>query len=74
MVGKINDRCRRLLRFPYSRQRLDPERFGELRRLVIEPYIVVYRVRRSTVEILRILHGARDLTAMLNREATHDSE
>lgn len=36
-----------------------PGRVAETRELVIAPYIVAYRVKSETIQILRILHSAR---------------
>ena len=36
------------------------------RRLVVHPYLIVYRVRADDrVDVLRIVHGARDLSSMI---------
>lgn len=41
---------------------MEDERIGNRRRLVARPYLIAYRVAKQTeVEILRIVHGARDL-------------
>ena len=41
------------------------EELGDgLRSLPVENYLIFYRVRNSTVEILRVIHGARDLGAI----------
>jgi toxin ParE1/3/4 len=37
---------------------------GGLRSFPIESYIAFYRVRNEVVEIVRIIHGARDLAAI----------
>ena len=37
-----------------------PGRVPETRELVIVPYIVAYRVKGSTIQILRVLHSARE--------------
>ena len=38
------------------------EEFGDgLRSLPVENYLIFYRVRDGAVEVLRIIHGARDL-------------
>jgi toxin ParE1/3/4 len=29
------------------------------RELVVEPYVIAYRVKRGVLQILRVLHGAR---------------
>lgn len=40
-----------------------PGRVPETRELVIPPYIVAYRVKAGTVQILRVLHSARSWPA-----------
>jgi len=69
VARSIKSRCRRLIQFPYSGQVIDRDRYGDLRRLVAGHYIVVYRVEDRTVEILRVLHGARDIASLLDRGA-----
>jgi toxin ParE1/3/4 len=56
--SRIEKATDRLARFPESGR---PGRVDGTRELVIvaTPYVVAYRVRRSTVRILRILHGAQ---------------
>jgi len=57
VAGKIWDATRRLSTHPGLGR---PGRVNRTRELVVPgtPYIVPYRVREDTVEILRILHGA----------------
>lgn len=41
---------------------MEDERIGNRRRLVARPYLIAYRIaKQSEVEVLRIVHGARDL-------------
>jgi toxin ParE1/3/4 len=43
------------------------DEFGEgLRSFPYENYIAFYRATKSAVEIVRIIHGARDLTAIFD--------
>lgn len=37
------------------------------RRLVVKPYIIVYRSDQAFVQILRILHGRRDINTLMLR-------
>jgi toxin ParE1/3/4 len=57
MWDTIESRVERLVDYPRSGR---PGRVPETRELVVAgtPYIVIYRIGRS-VELLRILHGAR---------------
>ena len=44
------------------------------RRLVVGPYLIVYRADRDLVRILRILHGARDIDALLPWDSEDERE
>jgi toxin ParE1/3/4 len=44
------------------------------RRLVVSPYLIIYRPDRDLVRILRILHGARDIDALLPRDSHDERE
>jgi addiction module RelE/StbE family toxin len=56
VVGQLVAAVEPLTEFP-SRGR--PGRVMGTRELIIPPYLVAYRVRADTVEILRVLHGSR---------------
>jgi len=52
--------ARTLTQFPESgRQRIELD--ANARSVVVLPYVVFYRVARSRVEVLRIVHGHRDI-------------
>lgn len=42
-----------------------PDINPEARMLVERPYVILYRILPEYVQIVRVLHGARDLQAML---------
>jgi toxin ParE1/3/4 len=44
---------------------LVPELGPDLRRLVVGHYLIFYRFDDETIFIIRVLHGARDITARL---------
>ena len=48
------------MRFPCLDQNRDEIGPG-LRSFVVSPYVVFYRQVEDTIEVLRVLHGARDL-------------
>ncbi len=58
MVEKIDEAVQNLGKHPYLGR---PGRVPNTRELVVSgtPYIVPYRVKGSTIEILRVLHAAR---------------
>jgi toxin ParE1/3/4 len=38
---------------------------GKLRRLIVPPYLLFYEIEGGAVTVVRIVHGARDLPAVL---------
>lgn len=41
---------------------------GGRRRLVVRPYLIVYRISNNVVRVLRVVHGARDLPNLFATE------
>lgn len=41
-----------------------PEIAKDLRKWTVEPYVMLYRITDDAVEIVRVVHGARNLTAL----------
>jgi toxin ParE1/3/4 len=56
-----------LARFP-EMGRLRPELAPNLRSTLVHPYVLFYRVEGETVQIVRILHGKRDLRRIIQEE------
>ncbi len=66
-VRELRERANRIAEFPHA----GPPRpfWGDDIRIAIHgKYLIVYRVRDATVQVLRIVHGARDLDALFERE------
>jgi toxin ParE1/3/4 len=69
-AAAVDGRCAQLSHLPEigrARQELGPG----LRSLVIEQYLLFYRITPIAIEVLRILHGARDLNQILTEENAH---
>ena len=67
-VSEIRDAARSLTQFA-ARGRIVPEfRQESVRELLVGNYRLVYQVGESTVHILGIIHGARDLGALWERQ------
>ena len=67
LAKAIDDRCSLLSQLPLmgrTREELAPG----LRSVVVEPYVLFYRVTATAVEILRILHGSRDIDAIMKTD------
>ena len=56
-----------LARFP-EMGRPRPELAPNLRSTLVHPYVLFYRVEGETVQIVRILHGKRDLRRIIQEE------
>ncbi len=68
VVDAIESRCRSLASFPdtgRSREDLAPG----LRSAVVAPYLIFYRGAIDHIEIIRILHGRRDIRAIFRKRA-----
>ncbi|MCX7044536.1 MAG: type II toxin-antitoxin system RelE/ParE family toxin [Candidatus Sumerlaeota bacterium] len=42
--------------------------FPGLRSLALKPYIIFYRIREGGIEIIRVVHGSRDIAHLLEAE------
>ncbi len=66
VVEKINTTCEATLADnPFigrPRDALQPD----LRSFPVRPYIIFYRTTEHTIDIIRVLHGARDIDAIFN--------
>jgi len=67
MVDAVLEGSRMHVRFPNMGQKRDELRPG-LRCFVVSPFVVFYRTVDDTIEVLRVLHGARDIGSMFEPE------
>jgi toxin ParE1/3/4 len=68
LAAAVDQRCSQLGQLPgigRAREEIAPN----LRSVVIERYVLFYRVTPSAVEVLRILHGTRDLDRIMRDES-----
>ena len=66
MVDDLNSKFRLLREHPYLGRKRDDLRAG-YRSVVERDYIVLYRVVRRGVEIMRVIHGKRNIPALLRQ-------
>jgi plasmid stabilization system protein ParE len=64
-VDEITNRCAKLIEMPYAYPLVSRLEKSGLRRVVHGHYLILYRITTSSVEIVRVLHGARDLESTL---------
>ena len=67
LAAAIDERGALLSQFPQL-GRSREELAAGLRSLVVERYVLFYRVTAHAVEILRILHGSRDIDSIMKGE------
>ncbi|MEW6247106.1 MAG: type II toxin-antitoxin system RelE/ParE family toxin [Nitrospirota bacterium] len=67
LADRIENDLHRLARHPYLGKIPNDERLAALgyRVLVIENYLVFYKIKGKTLLVHRILHGTRDLPSLL---------
>lgn len=63
VVDDLNAKFRLLREFPYLGRKRDEIRAG-YRSVTAGEYIVLYRIVRRSAEIMRVIHGKRDLPAL----------
>lgn len=64
VLSTIEAKCDRLRDFPLIGPSRDDLRPG-FRMLVADEYVILYRAMRDRIEIIRVLHGKRDLDGLL---------
>lgn len=61
-LGELRLRCRKLVAFPESAP-LRPELGRGVRLKIFRNYLILYVVHTDTLEIRRVVHGARNLVS-----------
>jgi toxin ParE1/3/4 len=64
-VDELKERCTRLTDMPLAYPLVPRHEASGLRRLPHGDYSIFYRVGQDAVEIIHVLHGARDYEAIL---------
>src|SRR6202049_1922580 len=67
-LRSLDRACEALAQWPHSGRARD-ELFRGVRSIAVEAYVVFYRVGNSAIEIIRVLHGRRDVDAIFARSA-----
>ncbi len=64
-VARFTEVLDRLAEHPEMGRRRDDLRPG-LRSVSFNPYLVIYQIQNNAVEVVRLLHGARDIEALFH--------
>ncbi|WP_044559544.1 type II toxin-antitoxin system RelE/ParE family toxin [Azospirillum sp. B4] len=67
-IDALHERCLDLGQFPLACPLVPRFETQGIRRRVFRDYLIFYRIRRRNVEVLRVLHGARDYAALLSSD------
>ncbi|MGK2741786.1 type II toxin-antitoxin system RelE/ParE family toxin [Tepidicaulis sp. LMO-SS28] len=63
VLDLLDETSRKLLAHPELGPARDDIRPG-LRYVIVEPYLMLYRILETDIEIVRVVHGRRDLFAL----------
>ena len=64
-IGKIIDAVEKLESFPEMGRRVPESREGEgIREILFQSYRIIYRLKPQRIQIVTVLHAARDLAHM----------
>lgn len=66
MNAKILEKCRAHARFPET-GRLREDLGRGIRSFPVSPYVVFFRPAEGTIEVLRVIHGRRDVDRIMRR-------
>lgn len=64
VIERILQTAERLEAFPESGRSVPEAVSLKVREIVVGSYRIIYRVRRDLVQILAVVHGARDISGM----------
>lgn len=64
-VNELLDRCLQLGETPEAFQRVPRYEQHGIRRRIYRGYLIFYRLTSAGIEVLHVLHGARDYEALL---------
>ncbi|MCG3181372.1 MAG: hypothetical protein BIFFINMI_03759 [Phycisphaerae bacterium] len=63
MVDRLTRRSQQIGAFPQSGRKVPEYESDELREVVEGPYRIIYRITPGQLDVIAVIHGARDLPA-----------
>ncbi len=67
LIHRLELRCKSLTRNPHLGSKRDYLKPGLRTITESKNYLICYRIRKDSIEVLRILHGARDVEKILRK-------
>jgi|SRR5580658_4989417 toxin ParE1/3/4 len=68
VIDFISGACNLIRRSPYIGRKRDNDLGAGMRSYPSGNYLIFYRVKSGTVRVVRVLHGKRDIPAVLREE------
>lgn len=68
LVRRLRDRCHRIAALPGTLGRPRPDLAPRLRSVPEGGYVILFRYAGDRLEIIRILHGSRDIAALMRSQ------
>lgn len=65
LIQEFNQKCKKLVKFP-NMGRSYAEIEPSLRGVPLDGYVILYRVREDSLEIVRVVSGYRDLSSLFS--------
>ena len=69
-LGELREACRSVGDTPRAYPVIGRYRRANVRRRAYRDYLIFYRIGKEHVEVVHVLHGARDYEAILSQDAT----
>ena len=60
VIGRIIDRSEQIAEFPMSGREVPEYSRGHVRELFEPPYRIIYRIKRDAIDVIAVVHGARN--------------
>jgi len=62
VIGRIIDRSEQIAEFPMSGREVPEYDRSDIRELFESPYRIIYRIKRDAIDVIAVIHGARDFS------------
>lgn len=70
---ELRTACVEIGAMPNAFECMDGSDISEIRRRIFSPYVIFYRVEKAGINVVRIIHGARDYLQILERQQKPDN-
>lgn len=67
-MEELRTACLDLQTMPHAFETLEQSDLPGIRRRIFAPYVIFYRVGKTNVTLVRIIHGARDYLRILDQD------